>query len=972
MKRFLQIILLLILTLTISGQEAGLTQLNFIDLSDESFSQIIQANSQTDIFTEVDGRIRIRSTNDIDGDWQEISPSGMPQIIQQSNRPFSVLINDDGYYYLAISGGGLYFYLYKSTEPYTLSFVNQGGFRLDINSVKIIEGQNNELIVFASTTNNSLIKITSTDEGDNWSNPVTLYNSLGKIEFFDVFKFIDNSLTIIINEDTNPQQYDIYTSSDYGSTINFDNSLNLISDSIERVRIMQTEDETLYFVFNVVKSYVNHENTNVDYRDIYYITSTDAGQNWSTTTQLTKYMADDKIYGYSVNGNQPLLLINANRYKQILPHPHNYLLNIDLFQDVERPLFTYLDIPYQVHFNETFDISIFAVDNNPITSYEVTFQNITHEMKDDGIGADSIAGDNIYSVRITADSPAYDESTVKSIDINNVYMPFNNSGVLADAHYTGIREPILFRLTNSLGNSSEFDFSLTTTPTEYYGSLGKFEKIGFLFSGGFYLSGFANGQLFANAVASAAFIEDYQAGNVNSIPDDPKNIIYEVHADAAPFGIQWQKWSDAVDQGAYFYDGDENGVYSPIDHNGNGVWDTNEDRPDLLYDATYFTVYNDGKPDTTRRFQDMNPLGIEIRQTVFGSSRNTRLSNTVFVRYSLLNTGLVADTLRDVIFSSWQDPDMGDYVDDRFGSDTTLQSTFVYDHDNEDMSFGIPPAVYFTLVQGPKTYTGNSNDYSLNRRGPILGEDQSQFYKTVGLGSAIFNVRYFWGFMDPASVEEARNFGLGLSAAGEVIDPCTFEHSRFIGGNCNEVNPHFWVSGDPVSNTGWLFDKEGDIRNLLNTEKFDLPVNEPTDIIVAYTIDRGIDGMNSIDLVRERVHYIHEEYANNFSTIVGVDDKHEEVVSDFSLSQNYPNPFNPTTTIQYTIPNVGDEYIRPLRTQLIVYNILGQVVKTLVNELKTPGTYEVTFDASQLASGVYFYRLQSGSFMQTKKMVLLR
>ena len=93
---------------------------------------------------------------------------------------------------------------------------------------------------------------------------------------------------------------------------------------------------------------------------------------------------------------------------------------------------------------------------------------------------------------------------------------------------------------------------------------------------------------------------------------------------------------------------------------------------------------------------------------------------------------------------------------------------------------------------------------------------------------------------------------------------------------------------------------------------------------------------------------------------------------NYSLEQNYPNPFNPTTTINYSIPavTVGDENFRPV--QLKVYDVLGREVATLVNKKQYPGFYKVTFDASNLSSGIYFYKLQTGNFVETKKMILLR
>ncbi len=99
--------------------------------------------------------------------------------------------------------------------------------------------------------------------------------------------------------------------------------------------------------------------------------------------------------------------------------------------------------------------------------------------------------------------------------------------------------------------------------------------------------------------------------------------------------------------------------------------------------------------------------------------------------------------------------------------------------------------------------------------------------------------------------------------------------------------------------------------------------------------------------------------------------KDEEIIANYFLSQNYPNPFNPSTTIQFTIPFV-ETTRRVVSTKLVVYDILGQKVKTLLNKKLSPGSYEVEFDGSKLPSGVYFYRLTNENYSATKKMLLLR
>jgi hypothetical protein len=96
------------------------------------------------------------------------------------------------------------------------------------------------------------------------------------------------------------------------------------------------------------------------------------------------------------------------------------------------------------------------------------------------------------------------------------------------------------------------------------------------------------------------------------------------------------------------------------------------------------------------------------------------------------------------------------------------------------------------------------------------------------------------------------------------------------------------------------------------------------------------------------------------------------IPASFSLGQNYPNPFNPATLISYAIPESRENGVGSMETKLVVYDLLGREVATLVNERKMPGEYSVKFDATTLASGVYLYRLTSGKAVETKKMILLR
>ncbi len=145
--------------------------------------------------------------------------------------------------------------------------------------------------------------------------------------------------------------------------------------------------------------------------------------------------------------------------------------------------------------------------------------------------------------------------------------------------------------------------------------------------------------------------------------------------------------------------------------------------------------------------------------------------------------------------------------------------------------------------------------------------------------------------------------------------------------------------------------------------------NVPGDTINGKTIIKLGDRISSLTGV---IYYSFNRYKivprrdADFGTITSVRiDRTEQIAETYALAQNYPNPFNPSTVIEYSLPK--GEFV-----SLKVYNLLGQEVETLVNQSQNAGTYRVQFDASRLTTGVYFYRLQTGSFASVKKMMLVK
>ena len=540
--------------------------------------------------------------------------------------------------------------------------------------------------------------------------------------------------------------------------------------------------------------------------------------------------------------------------------------------------------------------------------------------------------------------------------INNINMPMDNKGVLSD----------VYRIPG--------------------GSLGRYNDIVFLFSGGFWLSGYNDDTLWANAQATASRIANYIPGNVDSNQNDPRYKVYVVNQFNTPFGDEWQQWKFAVNLGADFYDGDSDGIYNPIDLNNNGKWDSDEDKPDIIGYQVAWCVFNDG--DTIGYHQRWNPpLGIEIHQTVFGyaTSLAPQLKNVLFIRYKIINKGTVNPLLDSVYFTAWADADLGIYFDDSVGCDTLTNSGYTYNSTPDDDFGDKPPAFFINLLQGPYSYIpgetfidNNANgtyedsvdiplDTAYNHQGPLKGIQNFPGAKNQNMTSFIQNTRHVFETREPDSLNHARNFMLGLDRQGISIDPCSLIYGSVLGGiSCSEVNPAFMYSGDPANEIGWINSLTDDQRILVNTGPFSLEVDKPITIIVGYTIGQGDSPLNSVTVGKEVSAFVQQFYQSNFDdNVLPVEEEKNLIVKEFKLFQNYPNPFNPSTRIQYAVSN--RQFV-----SLKVYDVLGTEIAILVNEEKPAGTYEVEYNASNLPSGVYFYQLNAGSFIETKKMILLR
>ncbi|HSW53959.1 MAG TPA: T9SS type A sorting domain-containing protein [Ignavibacteriaceae bacterium] len=834
--------------------------------------------------------------------------------------------------------------------------------------LNITEWQNNELCLsFYSADGRSYYKL-SVDDGLTWSaNP---------LEFPHSPQYRTQELTIItLEQNTMLGVYEssvidfsgIYyrVSTDYG--LNWSNQF-VIADEIyheRRPKVSKLENGNIIVIYQRDKVKVA---TSYGEKDIYFKVSSDNGSSWSEENQFTKYIGEDLTLNLSTLQNKTFVTFATERYSLIDPLETPFQVAYGILQESDDkftpPKVYHAYAPQELidYVKKEFVYRVTAIDDEAVKSVIVSMEDSAYivEVFDDGMHNDGEANDSVFANTFPFINPRYLNG--HTFNVNKIYLPLNNAGVLADVNVSYGQKATIVSADN-IGNESVYkrDVSLGGQ-----GSLGQYDGGGFLFSAGFFLSGYVSENLFVNGVASSTLVEVYQPGVVGSDPKDMINTLYVVNKNDPPFGNSWQNWKNAVLLGADFYDGDIDGHYNPVDKNFNGTWDLNEDMPPLIGDEIAWCVYNDGMPADQRRFGfKVDPVGVEVRQTLFASN-NSELENVIFIKYKLSNTGLVSDELDSVFFSPWDDTDIGDATDDLGGCDTLLNSIFTYNSPVDAFYGNNPPAVYTSVLQGPVVESTTVTDTAFIRNGRLLGEQSIPGFKNLGLFSFTGYAKGSLNQGDPRDSAQVWNYVFGRERDGNLLNPCDSAWGYVYGNiNCNDINPLYWFSGDPVNKIGWLDIQARDDRKFSSIGPLQLEKNKPVEIILALIVGRGADNLNSITVAREIVQRAIQEYQSNFASMTYTPPAPTNPVNSYVLYQNYPNPFNPTTTIRYELPQDGVVTIE-------VFDILGQKVKTLLNEFQKADRYEVTFNSAGLASGVYIYQIRVNDFITSKKMVLIR
>ena len=429
----------------------------------------------------------------------------------------------------------------------------------------------------------------------------------------------------------------------------------------------------------------------------------------------------------------------------------------------------------------------------------------------------------------------------------------------------------------------------------------------------------------------------------------------------------WIEWPAA--EGAPFTDVDGDGIYNPsIDIPG---------EPGAA--QTLWFVANDVDTSRTSAFAHSSSIGLEMQKTIWGYRRNMgALTTTIFTRTVFINrSGGPIDSMFILQFS---DPDVGDGGDDLVGCDTTLDLGYAYNGQAIDAIYGSTcPAVGYVLLEGPRV--SSPGNFALFERHRIPGA------RNLGMTSFTLppSLLGYWEPTFPFDTRTWYNVLNGLALGGvPFIDPMTNKQTKFC------------MPGTPVPNLDsawtWVDGKFGltpsDRSFFMSTGPFVMTNGDTQEVIIATVGAQGPDRIASVAALKQAALSLREGVPDLLASTPksGVSD----IPLGFALYQNYPNPFNPTTTIQFVVggvvapsgafrggvegpaPATSGQWTVDSDVRLEVFDILGRKVATLANGSYPAGTYTFAFNGTNLASGVYLYRLTAGSYSAVRKMLLIR
>ena len=353
-----------------------------------------------------------------------------------------------------------------------------------------------------------------------------------------------------------------------------------------------------------------------------------------------------------------------------------------------------------------------------------------------------------------------------------------------------------------------------------------------------------------------------------------------------------------------------------VDNDHNGKYNPPVDNPVMKGDQNLFCAYTDGYPESHINLAGSTlPLNADVYLYAYAVN-NPLCADAMYMEFNIINKKNIQwDSL---YIGLWSDPDLGDPENDKTGCDTVLNLGFNYNWSPDYIYGNLHPAFGYAL-------------YDVSRHTDRLLDVFNDPKKDL---------------LEPMNYSETYNLLKGLKPNGTSwINPITNQPSKLL------------YSGDPETATGWLYGGQygNDTRMMLGSYIGSVQPLDTIKFYVAAFIRSGLNDLNAVTQLKNCVH----------QGVIGIKNPMSFYPGYFKLYQNYPNPFNPITSIGYQIP-------RKSLVNIKIYDVLGRLVQVLLNEERQAGIYSIEWDGSNFASGVYFYKIEAGSYIETRKMVLIK
>ena len=335
--------------------------------------------------------------------------------------------------------------------------------------------------------------------------------------------------------------------------------------------------------------------------------------------------------------------------------------------------------------------------------------------------------------------------------------------------------------------------------------------------------------------AACEYRSEFLPGMSGSDPESSENRIYMLSNNDGPTSTDWIEWP--ADQGAPW-----------IDNDGDGVYDPNTDAPEIIGDLFYWYVMNDTSEEQHESLYNSDPMGVEVRASIFGFDDIYPLENTLFIKWNITNVG--STYLDSVFVGKWSDPDLGDANDDFTGIDTTLRLAYCY-NDNDDSQYGArPPAAGYVMLQTPIIPSPGDTAW--------VSGNAIDDYANISVNAFIIFIRGDTG--DPNDdAEIVYRYMNGLRWWGNpIINPITNEET------------HYYFTGDPVTGDGWLDYHtwpSGDRRFLMSAGPFSLAPGETQEAVEALVISQGASDVLSVASLREDVKWVKNTWESDFTQL---------------------------------------------------------------------------------------------------------